>query len=109
MEGLELEEDLEGWVTGSLSVSELVKPVSFWTNSLKVVVSAWTKVVGAGEAGDEITVCWCLSMVKKKNQQERNYEILERNWSCKIALLGRGRERERDERFYKRKGLEKLK
>ncbi|KAF2313042.1 hypothetical protein GH714_008870 [Hevea brasiliensis] len=48
------EESLAGRVTGSFSESLLVKPVSFWTRSLKVFASAWTKVVG--EVGERYSV-----------------------------------------------------
>ena len=59
-------ESLLGRVTGSFSESP-DEPVSFWTRSLKVFGSAWTKVVGAGDVADGVVlllvmVFTCLSI-----------------------------------------------
>lgn len=77
---------LVGWVTGSLS--ELwVKPVSFWTNSLKEFVSAWTKVVGACMGDDIILVlCLCLSIFYKKRERKKK---LKRIWAFRVFVRER--------------------
>lgn len=97
MAGLEgSREEGPGVVTGSFSESELVKPVSLWTKSLKVLASAWTKVVGDGDDGDEIMVWWwrwwwwwrCLSILLEKVKRETEVDVFiclwEKNFLLKI-------------------------
>lgn len=59
-------ESFEGRLTGSFSESA-DEPVSLWTRSLKLCVSACTKVVAVGDDGEVMVLCF--SFVERERER----------------------------------------